>query len=133
MNSWYAGNLNTGNLRLGDAERKAALRDLRRQHARGRIDDVELDERSDAVRTARTHGDLGPVFADLRPLRSPRARLYRRARVPFPLFPLLVIGLVVLAITGHFPWLALIIVAAVLVLVAPRRRRYWGHRGRWAC
>ncbi len=125
MNSWY-----DTNLRLGDAERKAALRDLRRQHARGRIDDVELDERSDAVRTARTHGDLGPVFADLRPLRSPRARLYRRARVPFPLFPLLVIGAIVLAVTGHFPWIPLIVVAVLLLVFAPWRRRHWG---RWAC
>ncbi len=133
MNSWYTGNLNTGNLRLGDAERKAALRDLRRQHARGRIDDAELDERSDAARTARTHGDLGPVFADLRPLRSPRRRVYRARWLPFPLFPLLFIGLIVLAVTGHFPWLALLIAAVVLVVLVPRRRRYWGHWGRWAC
>ena len=136
MSSWYTGNPYAGNLRLGDAERKAALRDLRRQHARGRIDSAELEERSDAVRTARTHGDLGPVFADLRPLLSPRPRLYRRAWLPFPLLPFLLIGAIVLAVTGHFPWVPLIVLAVVLVVFLPRRR-HWGHwrggpRG-WAC
>ncbi|MCW2786237.1 MAG: hypothetical protein JWP74_2754 [Marmoricola sp.] len=131
MNSWYATNVDGGAVRLGDAGRKAALRHLRRQHARGRIDLAELEERSDAVRSARTHGDLGPVFADLRPVRGGRrSRLYRRGPVPFPLFPLLVIAGIVLATPGHVPWIALGVAAVVLLVLAPRRRR---HRGRWAC
>jgi hypothetical protein len=125
--SWY-----DTQVRLGDAERKAALRDLRRQHARGRIDLGELEERSDAVRSARTQGDLGPVFADLRPVRAQRGpRMYRRGPFPvFPLFPVLVIAGIVLAITGHVPWIALGIAAFVLLVLAPRRRR---HRSGWAC
>jgi hypothetical protein len=132
MNRWYAGKFEAGHVRLGDAERKAALRDLRRQHARGRIDGAELEERSDAVRTARTHGDLGPVFADLHPL-HPRPRLYRARWLPFPLFPFLLIGGIVLAATGHFPWIPLIVLAVVLLVFAPRRRGPWGHWGHWAC
>jgi Flp pilus assembly protein TadB len=117
-------------LRVSDNERKRALRSLSRQHARGRIDADELDERRDAVATARTWGDLAPVFADLAPIgQAPAYRRRRRAPFPFPLLPLLVIAIIVAA-TGHVPWIAIGIIAAVLVLTAPLR---WGHRARWAC
>lgn len=118
-------------VRLSDRDRKVAIRGLVREHRRGRIDAAELAERTDAVTTARTHGDLDPVFADL-PV-SPRGVHLRRGPFPFP-FPFPVLPLVVIAIilaaTGHVPWIALVIVAAVLVLTAPLR---WRHRARWAC
>ncbi|MFL6160488.1 MAG: hypothetical protein ACJ72D_30730 [Marmoricola sp.] len=53
--------------------------------------------------------------------------MYRRGWFPFPFLPLVI--LVILAATGHVPWLAVAIVAAVLVLTAPLR---WGRRARWA-
>lgn len=127
-------------LRLSDGDRTRARKRLVREHRRGRIDATELEERLDAVATARSHGDLAPVFADLDPYAAargggpgPRARRYRpafrRGPFPFPLLPLLVIAIVVAA-TGHFPWIAVAIIAAVLVLTAPWR---WSRRARWTC
>jgi len=57
-------------LRLSDADREAATGLLSEQYAVGRLNKDEFDERSDAVWSAKTRGDLAPVFADL-PVRSP--------------------------------------------------------------
>ena len=59
-------------LRISDADRATALDLLSEQYAVGRLDKDEFDERSDAVWSAKTQGDLAPVFADL-PWRSPPA------------------------------------------------------------
>ena len=63
-------------LRISDADRETALDLLGEQYAVGRLDKDEFDERSDAVWSAKTQGDLAPVFADL-PVRSPACRLAR--------------------------------------------------------
>ena len=52
-------------LRIGDAEREASVAALGEHFAQGRLTREEYDERSDAVWSARTRGDLVPVFADL--------------------------------------------------------------------
>ena len=52
-------------LRIGDADRETAVGALGEQYAHGRISKDELDERSDAVWSAKTRGDLSPLFADL--------------------------------------------------------------------
>ena len=52
-------------LRLSDADREAAVDLLGEQYAVGRLSRDEFDERSDAVWSARTRGDLAPIFADL--------------------------------------------------------------------
>ena len=57
-------------LRISDADRATALDLLSEQYAVGRLDKDEFDERSDAIWSAKTQGDLAPVFADL-PWRSP--------------------------------------------------------------
>ena len=57
-------------LRISDADRAKALDLLSEQYAVGRLDKDEFDERSDAVWSAKTQGDLAPVFVDL-PVRSP--------------------------------------------------------------
>ncbi|HEX4190892.1 MAG TPA: DUF1707 domain-containing protein [Marmoricola sp.] len=130
-------------LRLSDRDRARARKRLAREHRRGRIDAGELDERLDAVASARTRGDLGAVFADLLPVVAvqhlARRHGFRRGRLAFPLLPLLVIAIIVAA-TGHLPWLAVGIVAAVLVVSAPFRfahrlhqRARWSHGARWAC
>ena len=88
-------------LRISDADREAAVDLLAEHYATGRLDKDEFDERSDAVWSAKTRGDLAPIFADL-PLRSPARRTSRlqpgaprRRRWPVPLVPVL-IALVVL-------------------------------------
>ena len=122
----------TDEVRLSDGERKAALRRLRAHHRRGRIDGVELEERTDAVGFARNRGDLRTVFADLEPgvpFRGPRGPwAFRRGWFPlFPIVPLLFVVAIVIAATGHVPWIALGILAFLLLVVAPWRRRHWGH------
>lgn len=126
---------NLAELRLSERDRSRALRRLSREHRRGRITQVELDERTDAVGTARTHGDLGPVFADLggNGLDHPRSRGFRRgfAPFPFPLFPLLILG-IVLAATNTIPWWPVLVVGGLILVLGPRRRRWAGYHG-YAC
>ena len=57
---------------------RRALDLLSEQYAVGRLDKDEFDERSDAVWSAKTQGDLAPVFADL-PWRSPAGSSGRTA------------------------------------------------------
>ncbi len=52
-------------LRLSDADRIHALQSLSTHYADGRLDNVEFDERTRTVTTARTVGDLRPLFTDL--------------------------------------------------------------------
>ena len=115
-------------VRLSDRERKAATRRLRHHHARGRIDAIELEERTDAVGFARNRGDVARVFADLEaPVRRGGPWAFRRGWFPFfPIFPVLFIVTIVIAATGHVPWVPLVILGVLLLVVAPwRRRRRW--------
>src|SRR3954466_8119673 len=65
-------------LRIGDAEREAAVSALGDHYAAGRITREELDDRTSVAYAARTEAELWPLFADLpaaaRPARgsSPR-------------------------------------------------------------
>lgn len=52
-------------LRIGDAEREAAVAALGEHYAAGRLTKDEYDDRSDAAYRARTAADLAPLFADL--------------------------------------------------------------------
>ncbi|MFI6512405.1 DUF1707 domain-containing protein [Streptosporangium sp. NPDC050855] len=52
-------------LRIGDAERDAAMEFLRENYAQGRLTHEELDERLELALSARTGGDLARVSADL--------------------------------------------------------------------
>jgi hypothetical protein len=123
-------------LRVSDRERKRALASLNSQHRRGRIDAAELAERRDAVGSARTWGDLAPVFADLEPVGRgyPAYRGWRRG--PrfgfFPLVPLLVLAIIIAA-TGHVPWVPVIVLAVLLLVFAPWRRRRWAGGVRGYC
>lgn len=101
-------------LRISDADRESAMELLSEQYAVGRLTKVEFDERSDAIWSARTEGDLVPVFADL-PVRSPvhwpaapsrglasaSGRPFRRWPIPLPLILFLLIALTVLT---HLPF-----------------------------
>jgi hypothetical protein len=52
-------------LRIGDAERDAAATDLGEHYAAGRLTLDELNERLDAAFSAKTHGQLTRIMADL--------------------------------------------------------------------
>lgn len=132
MHGHYA---RTDQIRLSDRDRRAALRRLRAHHRRGRIDGMELEERTDAVGFARNHGDLRAVFTDLEPGGRPFGPPFvaRRGWFPFfPVFPLLLVAAIIVAATGHVPWVPLVILAVLLLVVAPWRRRRWAGRG-YAC
>ena len=126
-------------LRIGDAERESAARELGEHFAMGRISADEHAERLEQVWAARTDAELKPVFRDLprpratesprRPAPAPRSTAPDRwppmPRVPF-LFKLLV-AIVVLSVAFHHLWF-LLIALAVYVLVIRR----FTHRRRWS-
>lgn len=146
-------------LRIGDAEREAAITALGEHFAAGRIDKDEYDERSSVAWASKTASDLTPLFADLpnlhssttkadgatsrsadratsAPTRRPSPGWYRVAR--FALVPLVI----VLAVLSLIPWFV-VAVAAWLAWIGLSRcawgpRRSWhyrtgayGRRGRW--
>jgi hypothetical protein len=118
-------------LRISDADREAAMALLSEQYAEGRLTKDEFDERSDAVWSAKTRGDLAPVFVDL-PVRSPALPAVtarpggRRSRWwPVPLVPILFLLIAVTVIT-HLPF---VLLALVLWLCLSRWRG--GRRGGW--
>jgi uncharacterized membrane protein len=127
-----------GSLRLSDAERQAAVDQLGEQFAVGRLTREEFDERSDAVWSAKTHGDLSPVFADLPP-QAPQAAsgpqrgasgrpgtrsLAGLRRVLVPLF----VVLLVLTVITHLP---LVLIAVGVWFLVGHRRWHHHHRGPW--
>lgn len=57
-------------LRIGDAERDAAVERLQRALEEGRLTAPEFDERVGIALQARTQHDLDPLFADLPPVGS---------------------------------------------------------------
>ena len=109
-------------LRLSDADRDEAIVQLSEHYAAGRLDRDEFDERSDAVWTARTQGDLAPIFADLSPVRRDRPRVVGGGWFPVPFLPLLV-GLIVLTVLTHIPFVLLAFLGCVFLF--GRRRRHW--------
>ncbi|HEY3529150.1 MAG TPA: DUF1707 domain-containing protein [Nocardioides sp.] len=134
-------------LRIGDAEREAAARELGEHFAMGRITADEYTERLEQIWSARTAADLAPAFRDLPRPRvaqqprvastSPAARRERGWRpelphIPFP-FKLLV-AIVVIWWGFHHP-LFLLIAAVVYVVFVRRfthRRRWHGRSGPWS-
>jgi hypothetical protein len=119
-------------LRIGDAERDAAVGALGEHYAAGRLTKDEYDERAGAAWAARTQADLGPLFGDL-PL--PHGTVADRhmshssrkdgSRRPFPTrvpsLPLL-LAIAVLAVVLHAPWL---LVGLVAWLWFGRSMAYW--------
>jgi hypothetical protein len=117
-------------LRLSDADRDRAITRLGEHYAAGRIDKDEFDERSDAVWTARTAGDLAPVFADLAPsvpVRQGRrhpALWPRRGWFPVPFLPVLFVLIALTALT-HVPFVLLAFLGWAVFVGRHRRRSHW--------
>ena len=64
-------------LRIGDADREAAVRALGEHYAAGRLTREEFDDRSELAWAARTASQLWPLFTDL-----PRPQSARPTAVP---------------------------------------------------
>lgn len=109
----------SGTVRIGDAERDQAISSLGDHFAAGRLTREEFDERSDTAMRARIGADLEPLFVDLPqpavafahrsgPGRQPGP--FRRGVNPMllPLFwllPMLLVGAVVGAMVLSSPWI----------------------------
>ncbi len=134
-------------LRISDADRAAAVDLLSEQYAEGRLTRDEFDERSDAVWSAKTQGDLAPVFADLPPTpqqgrrgRLPAGAPHRPRWWPVPLVPVLIVLVAIVAFT-HLPFLLLGLLLWCAFACrgwAGHSAGHWGNRrrgdlaGRWA-
>jgi hypothetical protein len=127
-------------LRIGDAERDEAARELGEHFALGRITADEHSERLEQIWSARTAGDLAPAFRDLprpkagrpdpvRP-RGPRPSRGWRPELPHVPFPLKVLIGIVAVWWGCHHLLFLLIGLFVYVVVVRRlvRRRTWHQR-----
>jgi hypothetical protein len=110
-------------MRIGDAERDVAVRELGDHFAAGRIDDTEFDERASAALAARTQPELDILFADLpRPL-PVRPRPRARSRGPYPvLAPVLVFVLLLFLIASSGGWVLL----PLIWLWMATRWSWWG-------
>lgn len=137
-------------LRIGDVERDAAVTALGDHFAAGRLTEEEYEERSTAAWSARTRGDLTPLFGDLPAPHAPREHTRqtgsasdgsqdsprrRRAGWPAPVSIVVVAVLATLAVVDVIPWF----VAAILAWICwlgpacsrSPRGHPWGHRPGW--
>jgi hypothetical protein len=131
-------------IRLSDAEREAAAADLGEHFAQGRLTVDEHAERLEQVWSAKTRGEVAPIFRDLP---SPYAavasspsvahedrywnaglRPFRRG-VPAPFLVVLAV-LIVLSAIAHFPFFLLGFAALWFVVLRHRvpRRSYGRFR-----
>jgi hypothetical protein len=132
-------------LRMSDAERDTAAAELGEHYAQGRLTTEEHAERLDRVWSARTRGELAPVFRDL-PGRygatvpsSPRAARRStywsggaapaRRGVPAPLIVVLVV-LAMLTVVTHLPLILLGAMVWLLVVARHRRGPWQAHWSR---
>lgn len=134
-------------LRIGDAERDAAVAALGEHYAVGRLTREEFDERAERASAARFDADLAPLFADLPSGR--RVAVQQRTQAPATtlrpsgcgrwqdatplgwLAPLALAALVALLVIVGFPWLLLLLFWFWLFagFGGWHRRRHWsGHR-----
>jgi len=138
----------TNAIRIGDAEREAAISSLTSHFAEGRLTQVEHDERTTLALNARTGRDLDVLFADLprrgeaTPATRRPSRGFRIERLIQPLFAaaLLVVGIFVILNLLPFIALVVLVIVASRLLFGMRYRRhgwygsqgwYGGSQRRW--
>jgi Domain of unknown function (DUF1707) len=128
----------TGNLRVSDADRDAALSELSQHYQAGRLTTEELDDRTTQILSARTGDDLQVQLRDLPNLAAPAPTLPPSQQVPLHTAPhvaprLVLVAVVLAAIavavtltSGHHngPWGIAVPVIVILVVV----RKILGHR-----
>jgi len=120
-------------LRIGDAEREAAVTALGEHYAAGRLTKEEYDERADRAMAARTSAQLFPLFTDLPRLQGaarpapgavPQVTVHPRRSHPGRL-PVLLIVLGVLLLAHHPA--VILIVLGVWLLVTRLTGHFGGH------
>jgi hypothetical protein len=118
-------------LRAADEDREAVAAVLREQHAAGRLDTDELQERMDRCYAARTLGELDGLLGDLPRPAAPGATWRPRRRVRLvPLVALLAALAAVCAVTGaHAIWLVVPVLFVSARLLRGRRGFGWTGRG----
>jgi hypothetical protein len=93
-------------LRVSDADRDAVMAELGSHLQAGRLDIDEYGQRLEAAATARTHGDLDRLLADLPRPEPARADLTQRPRPRFPaaaaMAAVVIAALVVAAVSSSF-------------------------------
>jgi uncharacterized membrane protein len=132
-------------MRIGDAEREAAVEALGEHFAAGRLTKDEYDERAERAWAARTSSQLYPLFADL-----PRPQGRRAEAPPTPsrgrsphghpgwwqgawMAPVVMIVIALVVLT-HLPWFLLLVVGWFMFARASRhwarssRQREWDRR-----
>jgi hypothetical protein len=124
-------------VRIGDAERQAAVRQLQQHFSEGRLTWEELDERLARVYEARVDADLTTLFSDLPTLPTPTgvvapAQPRRRWRPPVDVRLALALGLALAVAFGilnlgsdHHHGGSFFLIFPLVWLFAAR-----GHRGR---
>jgi Flp pilus assembly protein TadB len=130
-------------LRIGDADREEAARELGEHFALGRITAEEHTERLEQIWAARTTADLAPAFRDLpRPrdsgpqaptspaYRGERGRRPAHPRMPHIPFPFKVLVAIVLVWWGFHHPLFLLVAAIVYVVFVRRFLRRFVHSRR---
>ena len=116
-------------LRIGDAERDAAIAALSRHYGDGRLTKQEHEERVELAMKARTDADLGALFADLPRFDDQAAgrRPYRPMRA-MRLVPIAVLAIVATAILLHALPLIVLVPLAFFAM-----RFGFGRRWRRGC
>ena len=129
-----------GSMRLGDAEREAAVAALEAHRIAGRLDPTEYEDRTVKASAARVWADLDPLFADLPEPRprpawvaphaaSPVGRagplpdgsgLDRWGQAVVALTPFLALALFLLVVRS---WVVFLLIPVVAVLVRTLRDR----------
>ena len=89
----------TGQLRVGDAEREAAVAALGDHYVAGRLTAEEHDQRTTQAFAARVEADLWPLFRDLPQIAPPRAERGRPGPWQWGLAPVLLIAVAIAVLT----------------------------------
>jgi len=119
-------------LRIGDAERDAAIAALARHFADGRLTQDEHEERTALALKARTGADLRVLFADLPRLDQPTPKPPpRRASSGHVIVSSIASALLVTA--GVFLMLHLLPIVALIAFVFIAGRVFAGGRRGWSC
>jgi Domain of unknown function (DUF1707) len=131
-------------IRIGDAEREAAVTALGEHYAAGRLTKEEYDERAEIAWTAKTNSALWPLFADLpRPQAAPRPAYSSAGRGPrshrspggaLPALLFVVVAVIAVKLLTHLWVLPLVGVFWLLWVRSSypsRRAQRWDRRQSW--